>query len=82
MAIEAAVQDGAFVIEGASYFKDTKLATDDSVDADWQRKDLYLGPQVWSRGAGIFILSFYRDIVQYDRLELGLQEKFDRNVDP
>jgi len=58
LAIEAAVQDGAFVVEGASYFPDSKLATDSSADADWKRRTLYLGPQ-------------------YDRLEVGLQERFD-----
>jgi len=58
LAIEAAVQDGAFVVEGASYFPDSKMATDSSADADWKRRTLYLGPQ-------------------YDRLEIGLQERFD-----
>jgi len=46
------------VVEGASYFSDSKLATDSSADADWKRRTLYLGPQ-------------------YDRLEVGLQERFD-----
>jgi hypothetical protein len=46
LAIEAAVQDGAFVVEGASYFPDSKLATDSSAEGDWKRRTLYLGPQV------------------------------------
>jgi complement component 1 Q subcomponent-binding protein len=46
LAIEAALQDGAFVVEGASYFADSKMATESSADADWKRRSLYLGPQV------------------------------------
>lgn len=46
LAIEAAVQDGAFVVEGASYFHDSKLAVDTTAEGDWKRRNLYLGPQV------------------------------------
>lgn len=58
LAVEASIQDGAFVIEGVSYFPESGLAIDSSAEADWKRRTLYLGPQ-------------------YDRLEIGLQERFD-----
>jgi len=58
LAIEATVQDGSFLIDGASYFAEGGLAFDSSAEGDWKRRTLYLGPQ-------------------YDRLELGVQEKFD-----
>lgn len=45
LAIEAAVQEGAFVVEGASYFPESKLATDSTAETDWKRRTLYLGPQ-------------------------------------
>lgn len=45
LAIEALAQDGIFTIETVSYYKDAKLATDMSADADYKRRGTYVGPQ-------------------------------------
>lgn len=46
MTIDAQAVDGAFSIENISYYKDAKLATELTADADWARRGLYIGPQV------------------------------------
>ncbi|KAG9127347.1 Mitochondrial acidic protein mam33 [Ceratobasidium sp. 392] len=45
LAIDALAQDGAMVIDNISFYKDAKLATDLSPEADWKRRGLYIGPQ-------------------------------------
>src|SRR4051794_21644379 len=45
LAIEALVQDGLFTVETVSYYKDAKLATEMSADADYKRRGTYVGPQ-------------------------------------
>ncbi|KAG8728281.1 Mitochondrial acidic protein mam33 [Ceratobasidium sp. 428] len=45
LAIDALAQDGAIVIDNISFYKDAKLATDLSSEADWKRRGLYIGPQ-------------------------------------
>ncbi|PVG01452.1 mitochondrial glyco protein [Serendipita vermifera] len=44
LSIEATAQDGIFSIDSVSYYKDGKLATDLSADADFQRRALFIGP--------------------------------------
>ena len=39
-------QNGQFLIENVSYFQDAKLAHTNGVEADWQRRALYIGPEV------------------------------------
>lgn len=46
MTIDAQAVDGAFSIENISFYKDAKLATDLTAEADWARRGLYIGPQV------------------------------------
>lgn len=48
MTIDAQAVDGAFSIENISFYKDAKLATDLTAEADWARRGLYIGPQVSS----------------------------------
>ncbi|KAG2184547.1 hypothetical protein INT43_000456 [Umbelopsis isabellina] len=43
--VDTVAQDGAIVIESVLYYKDGKLATEQSAEADWQRRGLYIGPQ-------------------------------------
>ncbi|KAG6843987.1 hypothetical protein H0H87_010946 [Tephrocybe sp. NHM501043] len=38
-------QEGHFVVENVSYYKDAKLGTELTADADWKRRGTYLGPQ-------------------------------------
>lgn len=45
ISIEALAQDGIFSIEHVSFYKDAKLATDLTSEADWKRRATYLGPQ-------------------------------------
>lgn len=46
MSIDAVCQEGTFVIENVSFYKDSKLATDLTAESDWKRRGLYIGPQV------------------------------------
>ncbi|CEG79525.1 hypothetical protein RMATCC62417_13979 [Rhizopus microsporus] len=43
--IDTVAQDGEIVIESVMYYKDNKLANEQSAEADWQRRGLYIGPQ-------------------------------------
>ncbi|KAF9511638.1 hypothetical protein BS47DRAFT_1298674 [Hydnum rufescens UP504] len=45
LSIDAVAQDGAFVVDNISFYRDAKLATDVTADADWKRRGLYIGPQ-------------------------------------
>lgn len=46
MSIDAVCQEGTFVVENVSFYKDSKLATELTAEADWKRRGLYIGPQV------------------------------------
>ncbi len=48
LSLDTVCQEGVFVIENLSYYKDAKLATDLTPEADWKRRGLYIGPQVRS----------------------------------
>ncbi|KAI8646106.1 mitochondrial glycoprotein [Parasitella parasitica] len=43
--IDTVAQDGEIAIESVMYYKDGKLADEQSAEADWQRRGLYIGPQ-------------------------------------
>ncbi|KAB5593438.1 Mitochondrial acidic protein mam33 [Ceratobasidium theobromae] len=45
LSIDALAQDGAMVVDNVSFYKDSKLATDLTAEADWKRRGLYIGPQ-------------------------------------
>lgn len=55
MSIDAVCQEGVFVLENVSFYKDAKLATDLTAEADWKRRGLYIGPQV----RPLFFLFFF-----------------------
>ncbi|KZT54627.1 mitochondrial glyco protein, partial [Calocera cornea HHB12733] len=40
-----AEEGGAFIIDGVSYYSDSKLATDMTAQAEWDRRGVYIGPQ-------------------------------------
>lgn len=40
-------QEGQFVIENISFYEDANLGTDLTAEADWKRRGLYIGPQVF-----------------------------------
>ena len=43
--IDAQAQDGQFMIENVTFYRDDKLATALTAEADWARRGLYIGPQ-------------------------------------
>ncbi|KAL1917086.1 uncharacterized protein VTP21DRAFT_5284 [Calcarisporiella thermophila] len=45
LTIDAVAQDGIFMIENILFYKDNRLATEQTAEADWQRRGLYIGPQ-------------------------------------
>ncbi|KAI0064217.1 regulatory protein suaprga1 [Artomyces pyxidatus] len=45
LTIDALCQEGAFVVDNISFYKDGKIATDLTAEADWKRRGLYIGPQ-------------------------------------
>ena len=52
MTIDAVAQDGVFLVDNISLYKDEKLATDLTSEADWSRRGLYMGPAVSSAYSG------------------------------
>ncbi|KIM91354.1 hypothetical protein PILCRDRAFT_810627 [Piloderma croceum F 1598] len=45
LVIETLCQEGSFIIDALSFFKDAKVGTEISANAEWKRRALYLGPQ-------------------------------------
>ncbi|EUC66732.1 glycoprotein [Rhizoctonia solani AG-3 Rhs1AP] len=45
LSIDALAQDGAIVVDNISFYRDAKLATELTSEADWKRRGLYIGPQ-------------------------------------
>lgn len=46
LTVDAQAHDGEFAIENISFYRDEKLATELTAEADWSRRGLYIGPQV------------------------------------
>ena len=46
LSIDTVCQEGAFIVDAISFYKDAKIGTELSADADWKRRGLYIGPQV------------------------------------
>lgn len=78
--IDTVAQDGDIMIESVMFYKDGKLATEQSAEADWQRRGLYIGPQfdeldeglqqlfaqyLEERGVDTALASFLPDYVEY-----------------
>jgi Mitochondrial glycoprotein len=49
LSVDAVRQEGVFVIESVLFYKDSKLVTDLTAEADWKRRGLYISHQVRSR---------------------------------
>ncbi|KAJ3781265.1 mitochondrial glycoprotein [Lentinula aff. detonsa] len=45
LAIDMMCQEGQFVIDNITYYKEGSLATDLTAEADWKRRGIYMGPQ-------------------------------------
>ncbi|KAG0744631.1 hypothetical protein G6F57_008697 [Rhizopus arrhizus] len=78
--IDTVAQDGEIAIESVMYYKDNKLANDQSAESDWQRRGLYIGPQfseldenlqqlyerfLEERGINSALANFLPDYVEY-----------------
>jgi hypothetical protein len=53
LTVDAQAVDATFSIENISFYKDSKLATDLTAEADWARRGLYIGPQVSLQGISL-----------------------------
>jgi complement component 1 Q subcomponent-binding protein len=45
LTVEALAQDGIFSIETVSFYKDAKLASELTAEADYKRRGTYIGPE-------------------------------------
>ncbi|TFK73419.1 mitochondrial glyco protein [Pluteus cervinus] len=43
--IDMVVQEGQFLVDNISFYKDSQLGTELTAEADWNRRGLYIGPQ-------------------------------------
>ncbi|KAF7726422.1 hypothetical protein EC973_008756 [Apophysomyces ossiformis] len=43
--VDTVAQDGEITVESVIYYKDAKLASEQSAEADWQRRGQYIGPR-------------------------------------
>jgi hypothetical protein len=46
--VDMICQEGAFSVENVSFYDDAKVGTELTAEADWNRRGLYIGPQVSS----------------------------------
>ena len=46
MNIDAVCQEGSFLVENVSFYRDSKVGTELTAEADWKRRGLYIGPTV------------------------------------
>ncbi|KAG6909487.1 hypothetical protein DXG01_017209 [Tephrocybe rancida] len=51
--VDMICQEGHFVVENVSFYKDAQLGLDLSADADWKRRGTYLGPQFETLDVGV-----------------------------
>jgi len=45
ISIDTVCQEGSFMVDAISFYKDAKVGTELSAEADWKRRGLYIGPQ-------------------------------------
>jgi len=46
LTVDMSCQEGQFMMDNVSFYRDGKLATELTAEADWKRRGLYMGPQV------------------------------------
>lgn len=81
MSIDAIVQDGAFVVDNISFYKDGKLANDATAEADWKRRGLYIGPQVQHQLPTASPQPLISFTLKFDHLDVNVQELFERYLE-
>ncbi|CCM05829.1 uncharacterized protein FIBRA_08065 [Fibroporia radiculosa] len=45
LTVDVICQEGTFVVENISFYKDAQVGTELTAEADWRRRGLYIGPQ-------------------------------------
>lgn len=45
MTVDTVAQDGMITVENVMFYKDANLASEQTAEADWQRRGLYIGPR-------------------------------------
>lgn len=78
LTVDAVAEDGLFVIDAVSFYKDEQQALDMSAEGDWKRRALYMGPEVRSFTFSSFSIKGSRSCAtQFEALDEGLQEQFE-----
>ncbi|KAF9495151.1 mitochondrial glycoprotein [Pleurotus eryngii] len=62
--VDMMCQDGHFIIDSISFYRDSQLGTELTAEADWKRRGLYIGPQFESL-----------DVLVQEEFEKFLQER-------
>lgn len=69
------------MVDAISFYKDAKIGTELSADADWKRRGLYIGPQVCTLLPLLPPFLWNADLIcywQFDTLDVGVQEEFEK----
>ncbi|KAF9459642.1 mitochondrial glycoprotein [Collybia nuda] len=51
--VDMVCQDGHFIVENVSFYKDASIGTDLTAEADWKRRGIYIGPQFDTLDVGV-----------------------------
>ena len=69
------------VVDNISFYKESKLATELTSEADWKRRGLYIGPQVMDAWTCVCPRDLTTLSSQFDHLDTNVQEEFERFLD-
>ncbi|KAL1746017.1 mitochondrial glycoprotein [Schizophyllum fasciatum] len=53
LSVDMVCQDGHFVVDNIAFYRDTKVGSELTAEADWARRALYIGPQFDSLDIGL-----------------------------
>lgn len=53
LSVDMVCQDGHFVVDNIAFYRDSKLGSELTAEADWARRALYIGPQFDSLDIGL-----------------------------
>ncbi|KAK7462848.1 Mitochondrial acidic protein mam33 [Stygiomarasmius scandens] len=53
LTVDMSCQEGQFMMDNVSFYRDGKLATELTAEADWKRRGLYMGPQFETLDIGL-----------------------------
>jgi complement component 1 Q subcomponent-binding protein len=55
ISVDLVCQEGNLIVDNISYYKDAKVGTELTAEADWKRRGLYIGPQVCFILLGLYV---------------------------